>query len=291
MSMHHTPTTETKLETLSYPNAAMRLIEAVVGSTRRDALTIIRGASLDDWRIRTEPTQSFTITARDGEVTFQFAQELEAVHISLKGEATHIAGSCEMAQRLLRYAIRALDSTEGRMKRECFKAIKTILQGTTPSSILCSKHESRYWDSRQENGGYNRGPIESGEIQTSYGVVSLRSEMREYYLGHDFVPPVFSPPPRLYPYEGLGGSILGHSSSGGYGDGPYSMYARQILSPPFAYGEVDEATASFTHPHINKLRQMTKTPESNSEFTNLKRTEVRALLAWAKRNAPQDGQA
>ena len=91
--MHQDPVTSpvsiscSVLESLSYPDIGRRCVEAVVGSARRDALSIIRKASVNDWEFLKGDTRSVAIRSTAGEVLFQFSSALEAVHITTPRES------------------------------------------------------------------------------------------------------------------------------------------------------------------------------------------------------------
>lgn len=291
MNPSHVSAQKTTLESLSYPGIGQRMIEAALGSVRRDALAILRGAP----RAELEPGKflsSVQFTHGDGVVRFSFGSALEAVHINTSRGDLHISGQCEMGQRLSRFATRALVVHHARAKNACVQQATRLLAGDDHGQTLSSSYDATRYDEHRE-GGYNCGTVERGRITTEHGVLSLSSEEREYRIGGLMGQQmdsnlrsallarqhmrIFNPP-----YDG--GSALGHGGMWGGGSmmgGGWAISDDPFL-PPSSTGRIDSAKATFSNPQIEAMLKLFDVSEQLGEVDFDRRT-VRSLLAWAKR--------
>lgn len=276
MNVFHVSAQQTELEALSYPGVGQRMVEAVVGSVRGDALTILRTAPC----LELEPG-SFLTSLRfsndNGLVEFMFECGLEAVHINTTRGALHLSGSCEMAQRLSRFAARAIGVHHAKTKNACIKEVMSLLAGDEHGQALSSSYEVFRRDERH-GGGYDCGSIERGSISTKHGVLILNSEKRMHriggLLGQQMDLDALSARARssMPPTPCSGGSMMDCGSP------PMHEYL-----PPPSVSEIDSAEATFSNVEIEAMLKLLGV-EKRLGHVDFDRQTVRSLLGWAKKS-------
>jgi hypothetical protein len=279
MNPHHVSTEQTKLEALSYPGVGQRMVEVVMGSVRRDALTVLRGASQADFEPSKTPP-SLTFKHGDGEVRFTCGDGLEAVHVTSPRGSLHLAGSCDMAQRLTRFAVRALTVHLARAKNDCVKEVLTLLAGDDHGQALSCSHKS-FRRNEHHGDGYDCGDIEHGSITTQNGVLTLSSEKRIYRIGGS-IGQQMDYDRYLAVAAREQNRILASPYPSGSTMGVHTLCREDYPLPPSSAGEINSAQATFSNARIEAMLKLLGAYERMGE-TDLDRQTVRAALTWAKK--------
>lgn len=291
--MHQDPVTSpvsiscSVLESLSYPDIARRCVEAVVGSTRRDALAIIRNSSLSNWEFMKDDTRSVAIRTTAGEVLFEYSSTLEAVHITTPRESKHFLGSCEMAQRLLRFAARAVEVLYARAESDCVRFVTEVLNGKVHPLNVSSAYEYLERDERDPDGGYNLGAVHRGKLATPFGELSLASESRKFLIGGERGREM------EFRRQAVMHEILFRKIESPCNYPPvYSSPARptEMFLPPSPHGEIDWAAATFQNRKLDSIRNLLGLPAYTTRI-GVGRDVTRACLAWARAQQEKGGRA
>lgn len=162
MLTNHVTNATTNPLSLSYPNLPQRVGECIFGSARREALKALRAATVDQWSYTNAPVPS--VTVRDGrgdEVIFQYDayNNLDSVHLTSERGTLHITGECELAQRLSRFATRALSSLLQRATVECKEHLTLFVDGSRPARS--------HYDQQQSHRHIARDGFESTKNKTA----------------------------------------------------------------------------------------------------------------------------
>jgi hypothetical protein len=276
MNVFYVSAQQTRLEALSYPGVARRMVEAVVGSVRRDALTILRTAPCAEL----EPGKFLTslrFANDNGEVRFAFDRGLEAVNIDTPRGSLDLSGSCEMAQRLSRVAARAMGVRHAEAKKACITDVMSLLGGDDHGKALSSCYEASRRDERH-GGGYDCGSIERGSITTKHGVLILSSDKRLYrhggFLGQQMDLDTLSARAR--------NSIPATPCSSGSMMDSRLPPLHEYLPPP-SISEIDSVEATFLNVEIETMLKLLGVNERLGQV-DFDRQTVRALLGWAKKS-------
>jgi hypothetical protein len=276
MNVFHVSAQQTKLEALSYPGVGQRMVEAIVGSVRREALTILRTApygELEPGKILT----SLRFANDTGEVRFAFARALEAVHIHTPRGSLDLSGSCEMAQRLSRVAARAMGVHHAKTKNACIKDVMSLAAGDDHGQALSSSYDAFRRD-EHHGAGYDCGNIERGSITTKHGVLILSSDKRSYriggLLGQQMDLDALSARAR--------NSIPATPCSSGSMMDSRLPPLHEYLPPP-SISEIDSVEATFSNVEIETMLKLLGVDERLGKV-DLDRQSVCSLLRWAKKS-------
>lgn len=116
------------LEHSAFPNTARRVLEVFTGSARRDAMQTLRTAPLNSWNI----TSPIELVVSNGECSVSFhRQQAKITSIAIRschGEK-NLSVDCELAQRLIRYAKRALQLHLERGRQDATRHIDALIDG------------------------------------------------------------------------------------------------------------------------------------------------------------------
>lgn len=252
----------------------------VVGSSRRDALKIIHEAALEDWKVSTTDTPSIAISTSIGQVVFQFSSTLEAVHITTPHESKHLLGSCEVAQRLKRYAERSLEILHARTESKCISFVDDVLNGRTALSTCASSYECIARHIQHHDGGYDFRETRRGSLTTPFGNLSLEFESREVLIGGEVGRQMELARATAMCEMQLRASTYQSSYSS-----PFQQIPIPAPSEPFvSYGPlyaVDSATSSFKNPKLDAIRNLFGLKEYSRRIS-LRGEKIQAALAWAR---------
>jgi hypothetical protein len=173
MFTNHVANATTTPLALSYPSLPQRVGECIFGSTRREALKALRSATADQWSYTSTHVPSVSVLdSRGNEVLFQYDSHnnLVAVHLTSARGKLHITGDCELAQRLTRFATRALSSLLQRTTSEC----KEQLTRFTAGALATHSH----YEHRQSHRHIARDGYESTDNKTATVELPARSSIK-----------------------------------------------------------------------------------------------------------------
>lgn len=185
LTNHVTNATTTPLS-LSYPNLPQRVGECIFGSARREALKALRAATVDQWSYTNVPVPS--VTVRDGrgdEVLFQYDahNNLDSVHLTSERGTLHITGDCELAQRLSRFATRALSSLLQKTTQECREQLMLFAARSRAAHSQCERQHSHRHIARD---GYESTDVKTARVELSAGsTVEISCSVYTYRLPVD----------------------------------------------------------------------------------------------------------
>lgn len=184
-STHVTNTTASPLA-LSYPNLPQRVGECIFGSARREALKALRAATADQWSYTSTPVPSVSVLdGRGNEVLFQYdgLNNLASVHLTSERGKLDITGDCELAQRLNRFASRALSSLLQRATSECKEQLTRFTAGALEA---LSHYEHRQSHRHIAGDGYESIDNQTAIVELSAGSsVEIISRVYTYRLPAD----------------------------------------------------------------------------------------------------------
>jgi hypothetical protein len=268
-----------KLETLSYPGIAKRFVELVVGSVRRDALGIIRSSGLAELD-KSSATPSVVFSHCNGKVRFAFRNEIEAIYIDTPRGSLHLSGSCDMSQRLVRFAVRALTVHHAKAMNACISDVMAALTGGDLSRALSSSYARSDFNTHDRNGGFNVGFMESGSISTLHGVLSLSSQKRTSRIGGELGETMDRARSQAVFARRETETFMNprpHGLSPVYSRPPEFEWPL----PPSSFSDFDCASASFSNTHLDSMLTLFCASRT-SDVSALDRTMIRKVLAWTK---------
>ena len=177
-NIHKTP------EHRVYPGLAQRSLELLTGSIRRDALHAIRTTTVSQWELRdTEaPAVRFTHPRCDGQFIFSPSGSLEVLSLQTPTESLHLDGSCDMAQRICRFAQRQVAVLFLRSKRDAVKTLHALLAGgshVSPCSSTYQEENIHHYDGTDRTDGWSR----TGSVVTAFGKIDLKADHILYEIG------------------------------------------------------------------------------------------------------------
>ncbi|MFN4895959.1 MAG: hypothetical protein ACK5HO_09230 [Pseudomonadota bacterium] len=286
---------------LSYPNLALRTVELLTGSIRRDALHAIRTSSRSQWTLTESdsPTISVQTPTFHARFTFNAAQHLEILSLDSARNSVVLTGDCDMAQRLCRYADRRLMALFLQAKRQAHGFFGELtkdnrLPEKTTSTFACKK----VFD--QTPLEYTNGWIKSATFSGAFGLIELEAQHIHYEVcgerGREMLHDYISARAALdeIHFQAQRTAInVGNMGIPGM-QNPYTDFERQFATyeqmPPPPAGVIKFALATFKNPTIGRMRALllnskdTPIVEGSSKLL-INHEKIRAGLEIAERLA------
>ncbi len=200
MHLESPPTHSTSLDHRPNPSLPALVSECIFGSPRREALSALRTARPDQWHYTKDPIQQIRVQDELGrDLLFQYsgdkphngAPTLQALHLTSERGALHLDGTCELAQRLTRFAARAFAALLHNEAKACLQQLKEFVAGTLEAPSNYEKKESHYSVGQDRfnhrHDAFATIELPSGELRIHWHKHQFHLSMEERIAKHEFL--------------------------------------------------------------------------------------------------------
>lgn len=186
MNLEASPNSSASLDRKPNPSLPALVSECIFGSPRREALAVLRTARPDQWDYTTDPVPQIRVQDKLGrDLLLQYsdnephngAPTLQALHFTSERGALHLDGTCELAQRITRFAARAFGALLQNEAKACLQQLKQFVAGTLEAPSTYDKKESHYYSAHDR----------LNQLKDAFATIELPSgELRIHWHKHQF---------------------------------------------------------------------------------------------------------
>jgi hypothetical protein len=282
MHLTSSPNTSASLDNKSNPSLPALVSECIFGSPRREALGALRTARPNQWDYTADPVQQIRVQDEQGrDLLFQYkgnrpyngAHKLHALHLTSERGSLHLDGTCELAQRVNRFAARAFGALLQNEAKACLHQLKEFIAGRleAPSSFERKESHRHLGQDRFNNLSDSFATIKlpSGDLKIHWHKHQFHLSMEERIAKYEILMRCFM---ELYPPPHIPQQVPEPTFSGaGYTVGSFSSSVYKPVPPPFppSYNVEESISAVLSQPKLDTIADCLGVTSLKERFTNL----------------------